>query len=102
MVVRRQKLTLFQTPGDVPMMELRGTGTISGTTFNDDTPDYAVRRRVRLYAEFWGKIVAETFSNPETGAFSFSGWSKTQKFSVIGYDQTGTWGAVIANGVFPT
>lgn len=82
-------------------MVFGGTGRISGTTKAKGTPDYAVRRRVRLYAENTGLLVREQWSDAASGAYSFDRISTDYKYTVLSYDYEHNFRAVIADNLTP-
>lgn len=76
-----------------------GKGRIAGTVKIDSTPDYPAWRRVRLFVRRDGTLVAEQWSDPVTGAYSFEGITMAVEFTVIAYDHTGAYNAVVRDGV---
>ena len=78
-----------------------GQGVITGTVKIKGTPDYAVSRRVRLYRDRDGMLVGETWSDPTTGAYSFDGLDRSQKYTVLALDHTGNFRAVPADNLTP-
>jgi hypothetical protein len=78
-----------------------GSGVITGTVKIKGTPDYAVSRRVRLYRDRDGILVGETWSDPTTGAYSFDGLDRSQKYTVLALDHTGNFRAVPADNLTP-
>lgn len=80
-----------------------GLGVISGTVKEKNLPSNTpVVRRVRLFDQRSSLLVAETWSTPGTGAYSFENLDASLKYTVIAYDHTGLYGAVIADGLTPT
>lgn len=79
-----------------------GSGRIAGTVKEKGTPDQPLQRRVQLYDETRSLLVAQTWSNPNTGAYLFENIDPTLTYTIISYDYTGTYRAVIANGQKPT
>ena len=59
-------------------------------------------RRVRLYEQRSGKLVAETWSDAATGAYSFANLNRSLKYTVLAYDHTSTYRAVIADNLSPS
>jgi hypothetical protein len=78
-----------------------GNGTIAGTVKVKGTPDYAVSRRVRLYRDRDGILVGETWSDPTTGAYTFDGLDRSQRYTVLALDHTGNFRAVPADNLTP-
>ena len=75
-----------------------GSGRIAGTVKEKGTPDQPLQRRVQLYDETRSMLVAQTWSDPNTGAYLFENIDPTFTYTVISYDYTGMYRAVIANG----
>lgn len=69
-----------------------------GTTKNTGTPAVSVRRRVRLHDQPTGRLVRETWSDPTTGAYQFTGLPAGRYF-VVGLDHTLQYGGEIASDV---
>lgn len=65
----------------------------------DDTVPSPVARRVVLLVEPTLQQVAETWSDPVTGAYRFDGLSMSARFTVVAYDHLRNWRAVIADGL---
>lgn len=82
-------------------LENSGRGTISGTVAIDSTPDIPVRRLVRLVRDRDGYVVRETFSDPVTGAYSFTEINESVRYSAIAYDAYHDRRAVIADNLTP-
>lgn len=78
-----------------------GTGRISGTTKVKGTPNYAIRRKVRLHRESDGAVAGEVWSDPATGAYAFNNVSTQYKYTVIAYDYEHNYRAVIADNLTP-
>lgn len=79
-----------------------GRGRVSGTTKLDGTPtDTPVSRRVRLFREVDGTLVREQFSHPTTGAYSFDNIDANVAYTVVTYDHTHSFRAVIADNITP-
>lgn len=76
-----------------------GTYSISGTTSNKALPsNLPAYRRVRLHDQPSGRALREVWSDETTGAYSFDN-IRAGTFFIIGFDHTGTYGAVIADGI---
>jgi len=100
-----QALPLLQTPPVLWLALLahaRGQGHIAATVEkqvdNDPAPS-PVSRRVVLLVEPTLQQVAETWSDPVTGAYRFDGLSMAARFTVVAYDHLRNWRAVIADGL---
>ncbi|MBS0453957.1 MAG: hypothetical protein JSS14_21865 [Proteobacteria bacterium] len=76
-----------------------GPGTVYGTTKIDSSPDIPVSRRVCLFIEKSIRPLREMWSDPVTGAFTFSNLPMGMPFTVIAYDYTQTYPALIWDGV---
>lgn len=78
-----------------------GGGKITGTTKVKGSPDVAVGRRVRLIRERDGICIREAWSDPITGAYQFLNINPAVVYTVITYDHTKNYRAVIADGLVP-
>ena len=76
----------------------KGIGRVAGTVKEKGTPDAPVYRKVRLIREKDGLQMREVWSHPVTGAYSFDHVDELQKFTVLSYDHTGAFRAVVADG----
>ena len=79
-----------------------GLGYIADVVEKQEESDPApspVSRRVVLLVEPTLQQVAETWSDPVTGAYRFDGLSMSARFTVVAYDHLRNWRAVIANGL---
>lgn len=76
-----------------------GGGRITGTV--KITPNLPTHRKVRLFNEATGILIAETWSDATTGAYSFTHIDPTQTYTVVGFDYTQAYRAVIADRVNP-
>ena len=74
---------------------------IEGTLKVKGTPDYAVRREVCLIRERDMVCVAAQWSDPITGAYSFVGYDPRERYTVVAYDYTNAFRAVVADNVIP-
>ena len=81
--------------------ELGGRGRIVGTVKREGTPPAPVWRRVRLLEEQSGRLVAETWSDPQTGAYAFTWIKLNRPYTVLAYDHTGMFRAVVADSLIP-
>ena len=77
-----------------------GTATLTGTVKN--FPAQPVARRVILIDERSGRVIRETVSDPLTGAYTFSELLPQNKYTVLAYDHTGVFSAVIADNLSAT
>lgn len=78
-----------------------GVGKITGTTKVKGSPDVAVSRRVRLIRERDGICIREAWSDPTTGAYQFLNINPAVVYTIITYDHTKNYRAVIADGLVP-
>lgn len=76
-----------------------GAGRIAGTV--KVTPNTPVHRRIRLFDEKTGLLVREAWSDEVTGAYSFDYVDMTRSYTVIGFDYTLNYRAVIADNLTP-
>ena len=74
-----------------------GVGTVAGTVKN--TPATPAMRRVLLLEEATRTVIAQTWSDPITGVYTFSQVRTDCKYTVISYDHTGQYRAVIADNI---
>lgn len=84
----------------IRMVPPEGAATLSGTVMN--FPATPVARRVVLIEERSGRVVSETWSNPQTGAYTFGELRPQARYTVLAYDHTGNFAAVIADNLSPT
>lgn len=96
--VRLQPRPLHRTRD---LSELGGAGRIAGTVRNMGSPDFPVWRRVRLFALRDARLVRETWSDPVTGAYQFDYINPALKYTVVAYDHTGQYNAVVADNLAP-
>ena len=75
-----------------------GNGRMAGTVKEKGTPDQPLQRRVQLYDETSKVMTREVWSDPTTGAYLFENIDPKLTYSIISYDYTGMYRAVIANG----
>lgn len=78
-----------------------GMGRVAGTIKEKGMPDAPVYRKVRLIREADGLQMRELWSHPITGAYSFDYVDELQTFTVLSYDHTGAFRAVVADGQIP-
>jgi hypothetical protein len=76
-----------------------GVGQVVGTVKN--TPATPVRRRVLLIEESTRAVIRETWSEAATGAYSFGRVSTYTTYTVVSYDHTQAFRAVVADRVVP-
>ena len=81
--------------------EFGGRGRICGTVKVKGTPNYAVRRKVRLFVERSGICIAEQFSDPVTGEYDFKFVKMTERYTVVSYDYENNYRAVVADNLAP-
>lgn len=80
-----------------------GRGRVAGTVKTTNTPtNTPAHRRVRLYRDRDAHFVAEQWSDPVTGAYSFDYVDPLHTYTVLSYDHTGTFRAVVADNLTPT
>lgn len=78
-----------------------GRGRVTGTVKETGSPNTPVHRKVRLIRERDGLLMREVWSHPITGGYSFDYVDELQKFTVLSYDHTGAFRAVVADGQVP-
>lgn len=83
-------------PGVNPRTTFPGPGQIAGTVAVGG--DLAMRR-VTLLDHLTLKPVAQTWSDPETGEYEFTGLAEGKRYLVICDDYTQTWNAAVADWV---
>ena len=76
-----------------------GNGQITGTVKN--TPAMPVKRRVVLIDEFTRTLIRETWSNTISGAYVFERVAMDRTYTVLSYDHTQAFRAVVADRVVP-
>ena len=82
-------------------VEHGGPGTIYGTTKTKGTPNAPTKARVVLLHQRSKLPVRETWSDPVTGAFVFSGIDTSQQFLALAEDAAGHFRPVVANRLTP-
>ena len=92
------RLISIKTARDV---EHGGNGTIYGTTKTKGTPNQPAKARVVLLHQRSKQPVRETWSDPATGAFAFTGIDTTQQFLTLAEDAAGNFRPVAANRLTP-
>lgn len=79
-----------------------GRGVIAGTVKEKSLPENTpLFRKVRLIDERSGYVVAETWSDAATGNYSFANIDRSRTYTVLSYDHTGLYRAVIADRLTP-
>lgn len=94
----RTNARMYVTRSGVPF---DGIGHITGTVKEHGTPDVPVRRRVCLIEEQSRTFVRETWSDAITGVYIFPNVDMSRRYTVVGYDHTNTYRAVIADNQIP-
>lgn len=93
------RLISIKTARDV---EVGGPGTIYGTTKTKGTPSNTpAKARVVLLHQRSKLPVRETWSDPITGAFAFTGIDTTQQFLTLAEDAAGNFRPVAASRLVP-
>jgi hypothetical protein len=82
-------------------VEHGGPGTIYGTTKTKGTPNQPAKARVVLLHQRSKLPVRETWSDPVTGAFAFTGIDTNQQFLTLAEDAEGHFRPVAANRLTP-
>lgn len=95
-------LTLQANNGLLRDLENGGLGRVSGTVKEKSTPaDVPLRRRIVLLDERSHLPVRETWSDAVTGNYEFRGVKQGVPYTVLSYDHTGAYRAVVADGQIP-
>ena len=92
------RATGLQTARDV---EFGGLGTVYGTTKTKGTPNLPTKARVVLQHQRSKLPARETWSDPVTGAFVFTGIDTSQQFLTLAEDAEGHFRPVAANRLTP-
>ena len=100
-VVNTPKFMLNDDIRNIADMQDGGKGKITGTTKIKGSPDAPVSRRVRLMREKDNICIREVWSDPQTGAYQFLNINPAVVYTVITYDHTKNYRAVIADGLVP-
>jgi len=80
-----------------------GTGTITDTVTKKALPANApLHRRVLLMDQRSQVVFRETWSDAATGAYTFPGVKTGVPYTVLAYDYTGQYRAVIADNILAT
>jgi hypothetical protein len=77
-----------------------GAGQITGTVKKKALPDnLPLARKVRLYHDRTGQLVAETWSDAVTGVYQFLGLDLAEVYTALALDHTHTYRAVAADNL---
>lgn len=76
----------------------RVTGTVTEKALPSNSP---LRRRVRLHRENDGRLIREVWSDATTGEYAFNYIRGDAKYTVVTYDYTNSYRAVIADNITP-
>lgn len=80
-----------------------GTVSVSGTVKKMGLPaNLPLRRRVRLYHSKDRRFIRETWSDPDTGEFSFTGLKAGEEMHLIAHDHEHTYRALVRDKVVGT
>lgn len=79
-----------------------GRGRVAGTVKTKGTPNFATRARVRLINELDGVCLREQWSDAVTGEYSFDWVDPALRYTVVAYDHTHSFRAVIADNLSPS
>lgn len=83
-------------------MEFGGAGTITGQTLvKDGGPEVPTRARVRLMRARDGVPARETWSDPSTGTYSFTGLDTAQQFVALAQKPDGSYEPVAGGPLTP-
>lgn len=83
-------------------MEHGGDGLIKGTVKVKGAPNNVpVARKVRLIRDVDAICIRETWSDPVTGAYTFAEIDRSVSYTVLSYDYTESFRAVVADRVVP-
>jgi len=77
----------------------QGIGRVKGTV--KITPATPTHRKVRLIRERDNMLIREQWSDAATGDYDFKFVDELQTFTVLSYDHTGLYRAVVADGIVP-
>lgn len=82
---------------------LDGEGRISGTVKEKNSPaNTPLARRVVLLRDIDAQVIAETISDPITGAYEFVRLREGLKYTVLAFDHKHNYRAVVADNLEPT
>lgn len=88
-------------PVSLRMVDYGGNGWLYGTAKIKGTPNYPVRRKVRVHRDLDGVVVHEQWSDATTGAWQVTGIDPAQRYTAIEYDYTHVYRAAIADNLSP-
>lgn len=108
-LVSRKQAFSPASPAPIALPRLRnlrnvyhgGQGRISGTVKVKGSPNFPKFAPVYLMRDRDKVVVAEMWSDPATGAYSFDGWDHTERYTVIAYDPARSFRSVIADNLTP-
>ena len=84
-------------------MQYGGAGTVTGTVKVKGTPNnIPVARKVRLIRDVDAICIREVWSDAVTGEYTFSWVDQHVSYTVLSYDYTENFRAVVADRVVPT
>jgi len=84
----------------MPLGRQGGQGRIDGTTkLKGATSNIPVGATVRLYRDADGAFMAQTASDPVTGAYSFVGLDERHQYTPLAIDPSASYRAVVADRV---
>jgi hypothetical protein len=83
---------------EAPAEDWSGPGRIAGSVAVEGAP---AARKVRLFEAVSGVLVRETWSDPLTGAYEFSGIDPANEYVVLVHDHTRTYNALVQDAVAP-
>lgn len=78
-----------------------GIGRIYGTVAEKGTPNKMLNREVLLIDEASNVVIRKTWSDPVTGAYEFVGIRQGVRYTVLSYDYTQSFRAVVADNLLP-
>ena len=78
-----------------------GPGQITGTVKEKGAPNMPLRRRVCLIEEASRTLTRETWSDATTGSYVFRNLDLQRRYTVLSYDHSGVYRAVVADGQIP-
>ena len=92
----------LRTPPSQQDREDGGAGYIVGTVKEKNTPaNTPLKRRVVLLSMPGSRAIRETWSDPDTGAYEFTGVATDRVYTVVSYDHTGIYRGVVADNLTP-
>jgi len=110
-LARPEMVSLFATSDTISVLQMPispidrqdgGRGRIVGTVKEKHTPsNIPLKRRVVLLNANDNRAIRETWSDPVSGVYEFSEIDHRRKYTVISYDHTLTYRAVVADNLSP-